>query len=265
MIRTESTTSNTCTNTAGEGELLYSRRRRLVEFCTNSDSRLGNVTPPNCDVVRLTIDDDLTTSRGLKTALAAVSDPAAQVLLFAAIPCTGGSQWQHLNWGRGQATQDKIIGHRVIFEKLWRNFVKVAAACTANGGHIAIEWPRSCSYWSHKSVQTFLRKSNLINYDFDGCMYGLCSTKGHTLGDPIKKPWRIASNMTEFSHLRRRCTHLPSEHVRCAGADTKTSEGYTDALAALIHRCFASFAGGLGGSSTRQADYESADDYAIDF
>ena len=260
----------------------YARRRRIVEFCTNSDSRLGRVAPPNCDVVRLTIDDDLTTSKGLNKALAAVSDPNAQVLLFAAIPCTGGSQWQHLNWGRGLATQSKILEHREIFGKLFRNFVKVAAACDANGGHIAIEWPRACSYWPLKVVQSFVRKHSLINYDFDGCMYGLCSTNGHTLGDPIKKPWRIASNLADFSNLCRRCTHQPSEHVRCAGADTKQSEGYTDALANSIHRCFASYACSLGRSDAdeyavnsfsakpdivdaRLPDYESMYEYVVDF
>ncbi len=247
----------------------YARRRRIVEFCTNSDSRLGRVAPPNCEVVRLTIDDDLTKSDGLNKALAAVSDPDVEVLLFAAMPCTGGSQWQHLNWGRGPATQRKILAHRVVFEKLFRNFAKVAAAFSANGGRIAIEWPRACSYWSLTQVQSFLRKYSLVNYDFDGCMYGLCSTKGTTHGDPIKKPWRIMSDMKEFSGIRLRCTHAPSEHVRCAGVDTKTSEGYTDALALLIHRCFALYACTSGGSSTRLADtntnINTDDDYVIDF
>ncbi len=247
------------------GDQPYARRRRIVEFCTNLDSRLGRVAPPNCDVIRLTIDDDLTTNKGLNKALAAVSDPDAQVLLFAAIPCTGGSQWQNLNWGRGQATQEKIRGHRDTFERLFTNFVKVAAACDANCGHIAIEWPRACSYWSLNVVSDFVRKHSLIIHDFDGCMYGLCSTNVNTPGDPIKKPWRIASNLTEFSNLRRKYTHQPSEHVPCAGVDTKRSEGYTDELATSIHRCFASHACSSGGSAVRQPEYECADGYAVDF
>jgi hypothetical protein len=215
------------------------RHRRIVEFCTSSDSRIGRAAPPNCEVIRLTIDDDLTSTEGLNKAIAAVSDPYAQVLLFGSLPCTGGSQWQNLNWGRGPATQDKIRGHWEIFGMLFANFVKVAAACTANGGRIAIEWPRACSYWSLPVVQDFIRLHALTNYDFDGCMFGLCSA---TDGNPIKKPWRIASDMSEFTDLRRRCTHSPAEHALCAGTDTKASEGYTDALALLIHRCFASHA-----------------------
>jgi hypothetical protein len=87
------------------------RHRRIVEFCTSNDSRIGKMAPPNCEVVRLTIDDDLTSDEGLAKALAAVSDPSFQVLLFGALPCTGGSQWQNYNWKRGPDTQDKIRGH----------------------------------------------------------------------------------------------------------------------------------------------------------
>ncbi len=91
------------------------------------------MAPPNCEVVRLTIDDDLTSAEGLARALAAVSDPNFQVLLFGALPCTGGSQWQNINWRRGKDTQRKIRGHGDVFETLFSNLEKVAAACSLNG------------------------------------------------------------------------------------------------------------------------------------
>ncbi len=75
------------------------------------------------------MDDDLTSDEGLAKALAAVSDPAFHVLLFGALPCTGGSQWQRMNWKRGPGTQDKIRGHWEVFESFFKNFEKVAAAC----------------------------------------------------------------------------------------------------------------------------------------
>jgi hypothetical protein len=238
------------------------RHRRIVEFCTSSDSRIGRVAPPNCEVVRLTLEDDLTSAEGLKRALAAVSDPSAYVLLFGALPCTGGSQWQNLNWGRGPATQRKIRAHREVFNTLFANFTLVAAACRANGGHIALEWPRACSYWSLDVVRNFASSYALENYDFDGCMYELRSASESTHGRPIKKPWRIASDMPQFSNLRRRCTHGPNEHAPCAGTDTKVSEGYTDALATAVHHCFSLRSCGVcpGGSSFRPID----DDYAVD-
>lgn len=162
------------------------RRRRIVDFCTSFDSWIWKMAPPNCEVVRLTIDDDLTSAEGLAKVLAAVSDPNVQVLLFGALPCTGGSQWQNINWKRGPDQQDKTQGHWDIFEVLFDNFVKVAAACSQNGGHSAIEWPCACSYWSRPVVHSFLRVYSLVDYDFDGCVFGLCSAVEATLGNPVR-------------------------------------------------------------------------------
>ncbi len=148
---------------------------------------------------------------------------------------------------------------------MYANFVKVAAACRSNGGNIAIEWPRGCSYWTEKPIQDLTREYGLINYDFDGCEYGLRSTAAATPGRPIRKPWRIASDMPEFASLRRLCTHDPNEHARCAGDDTKRTEGYTDELALLIHRCFGLYACSqtLGGSALHP-EFDD-DTYAVDF
>ena len=68
-------------------------------------------------------------------------------------------------------------------------------------------------------------------------MYGLVSIQTKTKGRPLRKPWTIASTSNEFSGLRRTCdgTH---DHVKTAGADTKQTEGYTDALADEIHCCW---------------------------
>ena len=71
-------------------------------------------------MVRLTIKDDLTTPEGLAKALNAINTPNATVVLFGALPCTGGSQWQRLNLYRGNAdTRRKILNHRKIFRVLW--------------------------------------------------------------------------------------------------------------------------------------------------
>ena len=83
--------------------------RRIVEFCCGPNSRIGNRAPPGCEVIRLPAEDDLTTQAGLDKALAAVSVPGLPCLLFGALPCTGGSPWQRLNWRKGgTATRAKI-------------------------------------------------------------------------------------------------------------------------------------------------------------
>ena len=111
-------------------------RRRIisVEFCTNLDSRIGLVAPPGVEVIRLTIDDDLTKPAGLDKAMNAINTPNAIVILFGALPCTGGSQRQRLNWHRGDSdTRKRILEHRKVFRVLWKNFVIAADQCAALG------------------------------------------------------------------------------------------------------------------------------------
>ena len=146
-------------------------------------------------MIRLTIDDDLTKPAGLDKAMNAINTPNAIVILFGALPCTGGSQWQRLNWHRGNAdTRRKILEHRKTFRVLWKNFVIAAEQCAALGGGIAFEWPRSCAYWHDRSVRSFIKRHNLTEIQFDGCMYGLPSHVPRTSGMPIRKPWTIATS-----------------------------------------------------------------------
>ena len=88
--------------------------------------RIGRLAPHDCDVVRLTLQDNLTTDSGLAKAIEAVSAPDYNVLLFAALPCTGGSPWQNMNWRLGPKTQAKINAHRAVFRLLWRSFERTA-------------------------------------------------------------------------------------------------------------------------------------------
>ena len=211
--------------------------RRIVEFCCGPNSRIGQRAPPDCEVVRLTADDDLTTQEGLDKALAAVSESDVPVLLFGALPCTGGSLCQHVNWYRGAKTRSKIRAHWALFRVLWRNFVIVADACIQHGGRIAIEWPRSCMYWRHRYVKSTLKRWDCTAHRFDGCMYGLVGRTQATEGIPLRKPWTVASNCPDFRHICRLCDHAHG-HARIQGGDTKSTEGYTDELADAVHDCW---------------------------
>ena len=68
--------------------------RVIAEYCTGKNSRIGRQAPVDCDVVRLTEDDDMTTDSGLQKALSAVR--RRNVLLWISLPCTGGSLWQRI-------------------------------------------------------------------------------------------------------------------------------------------------------------------------
>ena len=215
-------------------------RRRIVEFCCGHESLIGQRAPADTDVVRLTIDDDLTTDAGLAKALAAVSDPDVPTLLFGALPCTGGSPYQHLNWYRGEKTRAKIREHRRIFKKLWKNFELVAEACIAAGGKVAIEWPRNCTYWKLFRVRQFIRRHDLHEYKLDGCMYNLRSKVKQKYGKLLTKPWSIYSNCDEFWRMANTCNHVDRActHVKTEGPDTKMTEGYTVEMADAIHMCW---------------------------
>jgi hypothetical protein len=71
--------------------------RTIIEFCCGPDSLIGRTTPHSlgCHVVRLTQEEDVTSNRGLVTAMEAVDGP--NVLLWGSLPCTGGSAWQRIN------------------------------------------------------------------------------------------------------------------------------------------------------------------------
>ena len=211
--------------------------RRIVEFCCHPNSVIGSRAPEECEVVRLTADDDLTTPGGLQKALDAVSVPGMPTLLFGSLPCTGGSPYQRMNWYRGATTRTKIRGHWRLFRCLWRSFRQVANACLANGGHIAIEWPKSCLYWRNRSVRADLTRWGCVPYHFDGCMYGLVSQSAGTRGVPLRKSWTICSNADGFKHVARACDHA-HVHARIQGTDTKMTECYTPELADRIHYCW---------------------------
>ena len=77
-------------------EITYYRpqtyNRRLVEFCCGRNSRLGRPFPWNdgCDVVRLTLDDDVTTERGLNRAMTAVKRVGSPHLTIGKYPMHRG-------------------------------------------------------------------------------------------------------------------------------------------------------------------------------
>ena len=189
---------------------------------------MGKVTPEThgCETIRLTIEDDLRTQEGLETALRAVDAP--NVLLWAAIPCTGGCAWNALNAKRGsEATREKIRGHRVNFWAIWHNFEKVAEATIAKGWYIAIEWPSSCAYWRESRIQEFVNKHVCERASIHGCMYGLKSIAPGKSHMHILKPWTVMTTCLGLAESLSIACDGKHEHTPCAGVDTKRTEEYT--------------------------------------
>ena len=132
--------------------------RTCIEYCSGKQ---GPHTQ-GCKRVRLTIEDDLTTKKGLDRAMQAVDDAQrvspGRLLLWAAIPCIGGCLWQRLN-RRYPRARARIEQHRVVWRRLWDNFVLVAEKAMLLGAVVVIESPQQCDYWGRKMCDTLPRAS----------------------------------------------------------------------------------------------------------
>ena len=78
--------------------------RLLIEFCCSADSKLGQMRSESkgCKVLRVTINEDATTSKCMKWIDKEINTfkqqhPKAKVLLYGSLPCTGGSPWGNVN------------------------------------------------------------------------------------------------------------------------------------------------------------------------
>ena len=183
--------------------------------------------------MRVTKMHDVTSPAGIRRCMNAVRFP--HTLLWASIPCTGGSPWQHYNKQFPNA-QRMIKEHKALFRKIWRTFEATAEECIACGGTVAIEWPRQCTYWTNLSVQRFMSRHGLERVHFDGCMFNLISIR---TGKPIKKPWSVATNNQHIRNaLAGRMCDGSHEHTPCAGKDTQRTEGYTEDMVKCIHKAF---------------------------
>ena len=90
-----------------------------MEFCCSESSKLCMKSPltQNCSLVRLTKEDDMTTDEGVSKALAVAQ--RKNVLLWASIPCTGGSPWQRIT-KRLASARIKIAAHIELFKSCGR-------------------------------------------------------------------------------------------------------------------------------------------------
>ena len=188
------------------------------------------VEAKNCTVHRIRIKHDVTTKSGQEHVMSLIEqNKGKNLLLFASMPCTGGSPWQNLNI-KIKGVAAKVRAHWKVFRKIWSFFVIASEAVLASGGNVAIEWPRQCRYWQWDNVLAFLKKHKFESSFFDGCMYNLRSTVNSML---IKKPWRIDSTIPKefFPNLVCDKTH---DHTPFAGKDTKMAECYTDDIVSMF-------------------------------
>jgi len=170
-------------------------------------SLLGQARPwsSDADILRITAEDDATKAETQERIVKAIRGAGRKSLLWCSIPCTGGTQWYRYNRHRPGGVE-KQQEHTNLCVQLWRSFTNITSATIQTGCSIVIEWPRQCQYWDRPEVRNFLIQNSFVFSDFDGCQYGLESCANGTLGRPIRKPWRLASNTGRMLQgLDRKC------------------------------------------------------------
>ena len=100
--------------------------RLLLEWCCSDGSFfwMPSHESKTCSVVRLTEREDMITDYGYRFAQSAVNNSGKDnmVLIWSAIPCTGGSPWLNIN-RLFPLGEERIQGHLKIFRALWKKLV----------------------------------------------------------------------------------------------------------------------------------------------
>jgi hypothetical protein len=128
-------------------------RNFIIEYCCGDESKIGKGVKPGCGNFRLTIKHDLTTEAGYKHAqncFRIAMKLGGSILLWVAIPCTGGSPWQNFN---KQFPNARILieQHLRVYTALFNNLIRLTAwvrGLQVNGEaqpnfsfFTAMEWP----------------------------------------------------------------------------------------------------------------------------
>ena len=219
--------------------------RILVEVCCSHDSKLGDTSRRpafGCHVIRITQDDDILSHATRKRVVDEVKHIRSignkgfiPVLLWASIPCTGGTAWSHINMNHDTA-KEKVKRHRSIYKRIWSAFVDLVNSMEFAKPLIAIDWPRSCTYWDDKAVDKFVIRNNMTSVKFDGCAVGVKTIDGI----PMKKPWTVKTNMhCLHNYLDGRVCSCAVQHAEGRGRNLKNTESYTYIMTDLIHKAFA--------------------------
>ena len=176
-----------CSSTAPDG-VAPSHPRAFLELCCAADSSFGRLAMERGRPVHR-VTRDFHTAKGLRDALAFI-ESHEDVDIWAALPCTPWTSWQHLNAHRHGTAFRRRLGYqrRRSLKMVSRTTTCMAAACAKNGTG-SFEWPRWATGWRREQVNAMIADLGMVLVDFDGCAFGVMSS-ATTLA---LKPWRVAT------------------------------------------------------------------------
>ena len=213
--------------------------RVMVEFCCSRNSTLGKPTAASkgCKIIRVHEDLDAN-SRACEDmiveSVGAVKrdQPRAPVLVYAALPCTGGSSWQFVNEANGP--NGKVREKKLKFRRLLKSLKRLLLRLADYEPYLAFELPKSCAYWKWPEVESLVRQYDLIKFRVDGCAVGVVDHAGA----PLFKSWCIASNVICMNTVERHLCDGKHEHGASRGTALREAENYTPVFARAIHEAW---------------------------
>ena len=200
----------------------------VVEFCAPLVSTMREACEGLNWVNVLTVserDDGASsaTIAELKAILSAHVRKKGFVFLWSSTPCTGGCPYQRLHARSLTYRRGRLAQHWRLHRRLWKAFVELSGCVHA----WAIEWPRSCAYWSWRQTQSFLasRPYTLHDVPVDGCALEMRG-RDHLL---IAKRWRVVTtHATVAEHI---CVYRCSrKHEHSKDFDLKQTQHYPTQL-----------------------------------
>ena len=196
----------------------------VIEFCAPVESSM-RASSENLEWVNvLTVserDDGASqqTMLELKAICALQIRKKAYVFLWASTPCTGGCPYQRLHARDPVNRRGRLAQHWRLHRKLWKTFVELTGFVHA----WAVEWPRSCAYWSWRQTEKFLSSRPYVLHDVpvDGCALDMRG-RDHLL---IAKRWRVVTTHPAVAEGIRvyRCS---KEHEHSKDFDLRATQHY---------------------------------------
>ena len=138
--------SNVASAKAGDTPVAKDTTWTIILLCTEPDSLMVRHNPfgDQCKIVEITEHDDFTSETGYQKVVDALRGP--NVVIFASLPCTGGSPWQIPN-KKHPACRRLIAKHHKLFNKLFEQLLRLYRDHNCYGKiPILFEWPRVCKY-----------------------------------------------------------------------------------------------------------------------
>ena len=217
----------------------------VVEFCTSVDSNMRQAAQcvPGVEVICITEEENGLQDETIalvRSAIVRYIEYGVRVLVWSSTLCTGGCLYQNLHRNKPghDAYLRKVWG---VQRKLWKNFGVLVGNIEDEGGtytqpFFAVEWPKTCQYWSWKATLKFFRewKKTIITTHVDGCAVGMVDQRG-TL---VYKRWRVDTDYEPLAVVldRLRCD---GTHQHSNDFDLRSTQHYPPDMCLLVLRSLA--------------------------